>query len=221
VTGVWLGIETTSAEGGVALVDGSGTIAETMLSVRATHSEKVLPAVAAIFRAAGIDPPGLAGIGVSIGPGSYTGLRIGIATASGLSAGLGVRVKGVETLRVIASATGPSEPVLACTRARKGEVYAALYPSGGALVEPLVPPGVYTAGSLMRMLGDGFPGVLATGSGRSELQDAPVRWLPPAYDGPRPSVVARLASEAASAEGYDTVLEPGYLREWNQEARSV
>jgi tRNA threonylcarbamoyladenosine biosynthesis protein TsaB len=102
VTDVWLGIETTSAEGGVALVSGEGILAETVLPVRAVHSEKVLPAVAGIFDSTGFDPRDLAGIGVSLGPGSYTGLRIGISTASGLSAGLGVPVKGVGTLRVIA-----------------------------------------------------------------------------------------------------------------------
>ena len=221
MTGVWLGIETTSAEGGVALVEDGGTLAEIMLSVRATHSEKVLPAVAGIFRATGVDPRDLAGIGVSLGPGSYTGLRIGIATASGLSAGLGVSVKGVDTLRVVASATGSSKPVLSCIRARKGEVFAAVYASGGALAEELVRPGVYAVRALLRILDEGLTGVLAAGSGRSELPDAPVRWLAPEHDGPRPSVVARLASEAASAEGYDPVLVPRYLREWNQEARKV
>jgi tRNA threonylcarbamoyladenosine biosynthesis protein TsaB len=101
-TGAWLGIETTSAGGGVAVVSDGELLAETFLPVDVVHSEKVLPAVSELFTITGTDPVEMAGIGVSLGPGSYTGLRIGIATALGLAAGLGVPLKGVGTLRVLA-----------------------------------------------------------------------------------------------------------------------
>jgi tRNA A37 threonylcarbamoyladenosine modification protein TsaB len=144
-----------------------------------------------------------------------------VATAAGLSAGLGVPVKGVETLRVIASATFPREPVFSCIRARGGEVYAALYSGGGALSDVLLEPGVYRAEGLAGKLQADFRDVLASGSGRSELPDAPVRWLPPVLDNPRPSVVAILAREASARDGFDEDVEPLYLREWNQEAAEV
>ncbi|MBN1433295.1 tRNA (adenosine(37)-N6)-threonylcarbamoyltransferase complex dimerization subunit type 1 TsaB, partial [Candidatus Fermentibacterales bacterium] len=87
---MWLGIETTGRHGGVALVGDDGDLVlERILSVEAFHSEKVLPAVAALLEEAGAEGPELSGIGVCTGPGSYTGVRIGIATATGLSRGWG------------------------------------------------------------------------------------------------------------------------------------
>ncbi len=220
-TGVWLGIETSSMEGGVALVSSDELLAETFLPIDVVHSEKILPAISAIFASTGVTPGNLTGIGVSLGPGSYTGLRIGVSTAIGLSSGLGVPLKGVGTLRVIASCTFPEEPVLACTRARENEVYAALYSSGGALSEILIQPGIYRTGGLLKRLAKDFSGVLAVGSGRSEMPDAPVRWLPSVLDSPRPSIAAMLALAAAAEEGFDLEIEPLYLRDWNQEATEV
>jgi tRNA threonylcarbamoyladenosine biosynthesis protein TsaB len=221
MTGVWLGIETTSMGGGVALVSPGKLLAETYLPVDVVHSEKILPAISAIFDSTGLTPESLTGIGVSLGPGSYTGLRIGVSTAAGLSSGLGVPLKGVGTLRVIASCTFPEEPVLACIKARTGEVYAALYSGGGALSEVLIRPGVYRTEGLIQRLEKDFIGVLAVGSGRSEMPDAPVRWLPAVLDSPRPSIAALLASAAAVEEGFDQEIEPLYLRNWNQGAARI
>jgi tRNA A37 threonylcarbamoyladenosine modification protein TsaB len=108
-----------------------------------------------------------------------------------------------------------------CIRARKEEVYAALYESSDPLAGVLVDPGIYRAEALAGRIGEDFAGVLAAGSGRTELTAAPVRWLPASLDSPRPSAVAVLASKEAAAGGFDRVLEPRYLRDWNQEARGI
>jgi tRNA threonylcarbamoyladenosine biosynthesis protein TsaB len=82
------------------------------------------------------------GLAVGLGPGSFTGLRIGIATARGLAASLGLEVTGICTLDAIGQALGEAQPGgerLAVLDARRGEVFAALYASGGErLWEPLV-----------------------------------------------------------------------------------
>ncbi|MCK4505323.1 MAG: tRNA (adenosine(37)-N6)-threonylcarbamoyltransferase complex dimerization subunit type 1 TsaB, partial [Candidatus Aegiribacteria sp.] len=160
------------------------------------------------------------GIAVSSGPGSYTGLRIGIATAIGLSAGWEIGLKGVETLRVLASSVTSERPVLACIRARQSEVYAALYESSSPDAGVLIPPGIYMVSALLKELSTGDE-LTAVGSGRSEilLSDS-VLWAPELWDIPRPSLVALIGSIRTGAEGFDRNITPVYLRGFNEKAKS-
>ncbi|MFN3476310.1 MAG: tRNA (adenosine(37)-N6)-threonylcarbamoyltransferase complex dimerization subunit type 1 TsaB, partial [Candidatus Methylomirabilales bacterium] len=80
-----LGIETSTMQGGVALLEEEGLIAETFLSVAATHSERLLPAIDRLFHDARLSLEEIDGIACAIGPGSFTGLRIGLSTAKGLA----------------------------------------------------------------------------------------------------------------------------------------
>lgn len=214
MTGTWLGIETTSNLGGVALVENGDILIESILPVRAFHSEKLLPAVSEIMESSGVTGSDLAGIGVSIGPGSYTGLRIGTATALGLSAGWGVPVKGISTLRVIASLL-PEGPVLCCIRARAGELFAGAFASPDPVSRELIQQGLYSSEEIHRLTAG--KEYAAAGSGRTELRSAPgIRWASALLDAPRPSSVAVCASAAAGSEGFDGNLEPLYLRGFNQ-----
>lgn len=220
MTGVWLGIETTTSTGGVALVRDGKLVAEEYLPVIAVHSEKVLPCISDLLERTEISSGEISGIAVSSGPGSYTGLRIGIATAIGLSAGWEIGLKGVETLRVLASSVIAEHPVLACIRARQSEVYAALYESSSPDAGILIPPGVYMVSALMKELPTGDE-LIAVGSGRSEmsLPDS-VLWAPELWDIPRPSLVALIGSIRAGAEGFDRSITPVYLRGFNEKAKS-
>ena len=116
-----LGIETSTTQGGVAVVGEDRILCETILNVEVTHSERLLPA---IDRAPGVEPDATA----SIGPGSFTGLRIGLSTAKGLAYATGLPLVGVPTLEAMAwtmpAARWQICPVL---DARKHEVYAALF----------------------------------------------------------------------------------------------
>jgi tRNA threonylcarbamoyladenosine biosynthesis protein TsaB len=220
MTGVWLGIETTTSTGGVALVRDGKLVAEEYLPVIAVHSEKVLPCISNLLERTEISPEEISGIAVSSGPGSYTGLRIGIATAIGLSAGWEIGLKGVETLRVLASSVTSERPVLACIRARQSEVYAALYESSSPDAGVLIPPGVYMVSALLKELSTGDE-LTAVGSGRSEisLSDS-VLWAPELWDIPRPSLVALIGSIRTGAEGFDRTITPVYLRGFNEKAKS-
>jgi len=220
-TDAWLGIETTARGGGVAVVSGEKLLTEIFHQVDTVHSEELIPAVSQALKAAELDPRNLAGIGVSLGPGSYTGLRIGVSSATGLSAGWSIPLKGVGTLRVLAAAALSDEPVLVCIRARREEVFAAVFRSSNVHSEEIISPGVYTVSSLEKRLTSGLEGIAALGNGRSELNDVPVRWLPQTLDSPRAFYVALLAAELVRSEGFDSELEPLYMREFNQKAADV
>ena len=128
-----MAVETSTLAGGVALLDGERVIGEYLLDVRATHSERLMPAIDRLLRDAGWTTASLEGLAVAVGPGSFTGLRIGISAVKGLAWGLGLEVAPVPTLDALASllpfAALPVCPVL---DARKNEVYCSLYHWDGA-----------------------------------------------------------------------------------------
>lgn len=220
MTGIWLGIDTTSKTGGVALLRDGELIAESILPVMAFHSEKLLPAVSRLLDSSGISGCEMAGIGVSAGPGSYTGLRIGAATAMGLSAGWKVPMKGVSSLRVLAASVPHGRPVLSCIRARQGEVFAGVFQSPDPLSVEMVASGIYSTGELLELLNGDYT---AVGSGRREMircEKMNLHWAPEILDHPRPAIAALCASADAAAHGFDKNIDPLYLREFNQRTGS-
>jgi len=123
-----LGIETATMSGGLALMDEGKLIAEYTLNMKTTHSARLMPALDWILRDASLDKKQIDGIAISIGPGSFTGLRIGLATAKGLALGLGIPLVGIGTLDALAhNIPYPAYQVCAVLDARKKEVYSALY----------------------------------------------------------------------------------------------
>jgi tRNA threonylcarbamoyladenosine biosynthesis protein TsaB len=198
LSGIWLGIDTTSSPGGVALLKSGFLLAESILPVTCFQSEKLLPAIETTLKDSGVSGRDLSGIGVSTGPGSYTGLRIGISTALGLSAGWQVPLKGVSTLRVIAGSL-PEGPVMCCIKARAGEVFAGAFSSPDPLSEEIIPQALYSSAAFEKLLSS--PGL---------------NWVIPLLDHPRPCIVAAFASILAARDDFDKELEPLYLREFNQ-----
>jgi tRNA threonylcarbamoyladenosine biosynthesis protein TsaB len=127
-----LGIDTASTIASVAIVAHGKLLAEVMRSA-ASHGAELPDAVAEAVKQAGITLKDLRGIAVGIGPGSYTGLRVGIAYAKGLVLALGCALVGIPSLDCVALATLdrlpiPDETLIAAIfDARKGEVYTNLY----------------------------------------------------------------------------------------------
>lgn len=123
-----LAIETATPCGSVALVSGEAVLARAVLSGGRQASETILAAVDGLFRDAGSPLGGVSFVAVSAGPGSFTGLRVGMAVAKGFCWGLGARIVPVPTLHALAFrfpfADGTVCPVL---DARRNEVYAALF----------------------------------------------------------------------------------------------
>ncbi|WP_433464657.1 tRNA (adenosine(37)-N6)-threonylcarbamoyltransferase complex dimerization subunit type 1 TsaB [Spirillospora sp. CA-128828] len=108
---------------------------------RRRHTELLTPSIARVMAEAGAAPDDLSAIAVGVGPGPYTGLRVGLVTARAMGEALSVPVHGVCTLDVIAWATGRDEPFAVATDARRKEVYWARYDSARArATEPAVGP---------------------------------------------------------------------------------
>jgi tRNA threonylcarbamoyladenosine biosynthesis protein TsaB len=100
------------------------------------HATRLLAMAAALLAEAGIGWGALQRIAVGVGPGTFTGLRVGVATARGLAQSLAVELVGVSSLRALAEAAGEEgdEPLLVAIDARRGEVFAAAYAAGAELM---------------------------------------------------------------------------------------
>lgn len=123
-----LGIEAATPVAGVAVVDEHRVLAERFVNNKKTHSVNLLPMIRDVINEAGIKPHQLEGIAVSAGPGSFTGLRIGMTTAKTLAQVWGLPVMAVPTLEALAyPLTGFDGLVCPILNARKNEVYAGLY----------------------------------------------------------------------------------------------
>ena len=125
-----LGIDTATMMGSIGLLDDNAVIAEYSLNIKATHSERLIPAADKLLKDAGIDLKDLDGFAVSIGPGSFTGLRIGLATIKGFAMGCSKPITAVSTLEALAFNLAFAEhQVCPILNARKNEVYTALFKS--------------------------------------------------------------------------------------------
>lgn len=215
MTGAWLGIETTTPTGGVAVLRDGDVVVEEFFPLTAVHSEKLLPGIRRITEKAGVEGAGIDGVAVSAGPGSYTGLRIGIATALGLARGWSVEVTAVNTLRMLAYPPDCAGPVLVAVAARKGEVFAGVYSSSSPDSVTIVEPGVYTVAAVENRIAS-IRGLTAVGCGSAilSLPEDAVR-SGPDFDSPRPSVAALLGSLGFGSRG---PAEPVYLRGFRERA---
>jgi tRNA threonylcarbamoyladenosine biosynthesis protein TsaB len=123
-----LAVETSTLAGGVALLDGERLVSESVLDVAVTHSERLLRAIDRVVGDARWTPDDLEGLAVAVGPGSFTGLRIGVSTVKGLALARALPVAAVPTLDAIAASLPYARhPVCPVLDARKGEVYACRY----------------------------------------------------------------------------------------------
>lgn len=126
-----IAIETATMAGSIAIVDNARVISEITLNVRATHSEKLMAAIDRLLCDSGLAIDDMNGVAVSIGPGSFTGLRIGLSAAKGLSYASGKPLIGIPTLNALALNMAFSSYLICPIQdARKGEVYTSLYRPG-------------------------------------------------------------------------------------------
>lgn len=124
-----LAVETSTLLGGIAVADDSaGLIAESRLNVKLTHSERLMPEIDHIIGRSGLELSDIDAFAISIGPGSFTGLRIGLSTVKGFSFATGKPIVAVPTLEAFAwNFPFCRYPVCTLLDARKREVYAALF----------------------------------------------------------------------------------------------
>lgn len=125
-----LALDTSGTGVGVAVHDGFSVLAEVAMPGAQKHAEQLMPAVVAALGQAGVDRSQLTDLAVGVGPGPFTGLRVGLVTAQVLSAALELPLHGVCSLDAIAEAAsdvGRGERFLVATDARRREVYWAGY----------------------------------------------------------------------------------------------
>lgn len=123
-----LGIETSTPAGSIALIDEEEIISEYTYQGKLEHSTWLIPAIDTVLKDAGLSVREIEGIAVSSGPGSFTGLRIGVSTAKGLAYGLNIPLVGISTLDSLALNLLYTEKIICpILDARKNEIYTAFY----------------------------------------------------------------------------------------------
>ena len=149
---------------------------------RPGHARELLPLAQQALNAVGATFADVARIGVGVGPGTFTGLRIGVATARALAQGTGAEVAAVSTLDALAEAAGAAErPVLVVLDARRGEAFAAAYLGGERVAGPVAIAPEELAAFAERAAGAAAPAPwLAVGDGAIRFRDR----LVPAADVP-------------------------------------
>jgi tRNA threonylcarbamoyladenosine biosynthesis protein TsaB len=153
-----LGIDTGGPRADLAVVAGGRVLAEALHSV-ASHGAELPEAVTALLGRAGVSLGGLKAIAIGIGPGSFTGLRVGLSYAKGLKMATGCALLGIPSLDSLAlaalaeSSAVPGRLICPVLDARKGEVYAALYRTSRDGLEKLSDDLVVTLENLSPHLG--------------------------------------------------------------------
>lgn len=211
-----LGIDTATAIASVGLVTDAAAVLRQQ-PMASSHARTLLPLIDEVLAAAGVALSDVDLLAVSIGPGSFTGLRIGLAMAKGLALASGIPVVGVPTLEAYAAALGPRDgevwPVL---DARKGEVYAAGYRWVDGELEEISAPAALAPAALAATL---LPPCTLVGDGVDAYADLwsaipKITGLRLADHPPDGTVVARRGIALLAGDGAAdlSVLEPRYCR---------
>jgi tRNA threonylcarbamoyladenosine biosynthesis protein TsaB len=150
---VLLALETSGICGSIALVNQRQCLAEYSLHSKQTHSRRLLVGIDWLMAEAGLEWADIGGVAVSLGPGSFTGLRIGLSTAKGLAMAASKPLLGVAALDGLAAQLVHAAPLICpVLDARKQEVYTAFYRSGPAGAERVSDYMVLAPGDLAAMI---------------------------------------------------------------------
>ena len=216
-----LAIDTASSVSSVAVASEGKLQAEVTVEAGRTHSETLLSHIEGALSFAGVERSALTGVAVSIGPGSFTGLRIGLATAKAIAYGLGIPLVGVSTLAALALAVPVSDVhTLALMDAQKGNAYAGLYEWRDGSLHEVRPVRVAPLAEAIAEAADRGKPVLLTGDlavkKRARLGNLPdnVTLAPAHLLTARASHVAWLGIARLAAGECDDprTLEPFYIR---------
>jgi tRNA threonylcarbamoyladenosine biosynthesis protein TsaB len=230
-----LALDTATRWGRYAVVEDGLLLAYVPHNVMGNHADAILPVVDAALAAAGrrLDEVGV--IGITDGPGSFTGVRIGVATAKGLAYALAAELAAVPTLAAMAAALLAAHPdrnwAVPVLDARRGEVFGAVYRREGGWVAPVREPFCLAPDAAWREVlaavaspddpvygGDGTALLVGEGDGlRSELRgrgDPIARLWSSAHPATARALALALADPAlrAAARVHPFALTPRYLR---------
>ncbi|MFN4087630.1 MAG: tRNA (adenosine(37)-N6)-threonylcarbamoyltransferase complex dimerization subunit type 1 TsaB [Alphaproteobacteria bacterium] len=205
-TAAVLALDSSAGACSVAVVRCDITLAAAQQRMTRGHAEVLLPMVRAVMAEAGIGFGDLGAIGATVGPGSFTGLRVGLAAARGLALATGIPCIGVTVTEAIAAQVGSALPLLVVVDTRRGDIYGQVFADGAPRDAPFVAGAAGIArhcAGVRRLAGDGA--LLVAG------------WLPTdveavAVDLPDPAIVGRLAAARIGAARFHPA-RPLYLRD--------
>lgn len=197
-----LAITSSTAVVGVAIADGGTVVAFEEITTDRRHAEELTPMVQRVLSAARLPLQDIDTLAVDVGPGRFTGMRVGLATARSLAFALDIPVVGVTSLEILAAAQ-PGFPVTAVIDARRAEVFQQTFSPDGSSDLAIVGPAeelVARIGPDNRVVGDG-------GDRYHELYGP--RLIP--NQAPSASVLALMAEDREPRPGRQ--IEPVYLRD--------
>jgi tRNA threonylcarbamoyladenosine biosynthesis protein TsaB len=196
-----LAIETSTSQASVALLENGKVVIERAHARPKQSAERLLPLIAELLAEAGWQRSSISRLGVSVGPGSFTGLRVGIACAQGLALGLGVPLVGVTSLRAMARAVPEAVPGHRCAvlDARRNEVFCAVHQAGPRAAEVVLARALPATTARAIIEAEHAAPLVWIGSGLA-LLGQPATFTSPGSDEPRASAVGLLAEELDPAE---------------------
>jgi tRNA threonylcarbamoyladenosine biosynthesis protein TsaB len=207
-----LGLDTSLAACSLALIQDDYVIAQALEPMQRGQQERLAPMVRDLLSSAGVQWPEVSEMAVTVGPGSFTGLRIGLAFAKGLSAGLSIPARGISTLEGLARTANSKRVTAVVIDARQGRIFFQIFENGQPLMAPDLLLLENAAARLAELAPHGL--ITLTGPGASLLAglfpDAELAAL---------EAVGPLAFSAQTAR---LGLKPLYLRDsYAEEARSA
>ncbi len=213
-TGRLAAIDTATALGSIALFEDGALVAEDSQRVSNAHGESLLPMIDALFARAGWKPKDVARWAVGVGPGSFTGVRIGVATAKGIAIATGAELVGVTSLDAVAYGVEArdDEAIVSVLDAMKGEVYVQAR-VGGVLVTAPINVGLAHVTSLLASVACARMILVGEAGGAFDAASLPfptTRLHEPPHDVPRASSVGRIAMTRGPDD--PDAVEPLYVR---------
>jgi tRNA threonylcarbamoyladenosine biosynthesis protein TsaB len=216
-----LAFETSAKAAGVALHDGEKLLAECYQNTGLTHSQTLMVMAEDLLKQCGHTAADVTHLAVAAGPGSFTGVRIGVAAAKGFAWGAQLPCYGVSTLRAMALGLGVYEGVVcACMDARRNQVYNGLFRAEKGLLTPICEDRAIALAELKEEMKEISGPIFLVGDGSNLTHktlsgEIPALVLPPEHRMHQRAVGVALLAEAKAAAGESgdgAALQPNYLR---------
>lgn len=190
-----LAVDTSTAQVGLALYDGAQVVGEFAWRSSRRHTVELAPAVSDLLARCGVSMDEVGVLGVALGPGSFTSLRVGLALVKGLAMARHIPLIGIPTLDILAHPQPPSRlPLLCAIQAGRGRFALGVYKSSRKGWQAQGPARVVSLEALKDEVSN--PSILCgefTAEERQKLESDLIRLAPPAMSVRRPAVLAELA----------------------------
>lgn len=216
---MWLALDTSGITSNVAVGTAEKVVAELSVRRKRTHSEQIVPHIETALRLAGLGRADLTGIVVTSGPGSFTGLRIGLATAKAMAFALQIPIVGVNTMHALMyNYKNAAGSLLSLLDAQKGNVYYSLGRWADCRLELAIDSRIAPLKEVIAAVKDQVGEVICLGEAAelfaAELEAAGLRLAPPYQQAVRAAALLDCAAAEWAQRGSDDVftLVPQYLR---------